>query len=163
MTSILINFIGGFFREVSNWSTIKLLVVSALSGVASHIVFFIHGELDSIARQILFGLLFTPASILAIFFSLGIPFLQASATTATIWGSFLSGLTTSIIAYRWFFHPLRKFPGPAMARTTKWWGAMKAANSYQHHYEVQKLHDKYGDFVRIGESLHHYVAAAPSY
>lgn len=163
MTSILLNCIGGAFREVSTWSAPKLLVVSALSGVASHIVFFIRGELDHIAREILFGLLLTPASILAIFLSLGIPFPQASATTATIWGSFLSGLTASIITYRWFFHPLRKFPGPVLARTTKWWGAMKAASSYQHHYEVQKLHEKYGDFVRIGKSSYYYVTAASSY
>lgn len=163
MTSLLINHIGDFFREVLTWSTPKLLVVSALSGITSHIVFFIRGELDHIAREIFFGLLLTPAAILAIFFSLGIPFAQASATTATIWGSFLSGLTASIIAYRLFFHPLRKFPGPVMARTTKWWGALKTASGYQHHYAVQSMHQKYGEFVRIGKSPCYYVTAVPSY
>lgn len=152
MTTVLATHVGEFFRQVSTWPTSKLLAVTAVSGVTSHIVFFVHGELDRAAPQILFGLLLAPASILAIFISLGIPLLEASATTATIWTSFLSGLAISILTYRLFFHPLRKFPGPVLARTTKWWGALKTAGTLQNHYLVRDLHQKYGDFVRIGES-----------
>lgn len=152
MTTVLVTHVGEFFRQVSTWPTSKLLAVSALSGITSHIVFFVHGELDRAAKQIFFGLLLAPTSILAIFISLGIPFLEASITTATIWTSFLSGLAISILTYRLFFHPLRKFPGPVLARTTKWWGAFKTAGKLQNHYLVRDLHQKYGDFVRIGES-----------
>lgn len=153
MASILVSQLGGVFREVSTWPVPKLLVVSTLSGITSHIVFFIHGELDHLVQQIFLGFILAPASIFAIFFLyLGIPFLQSSITTATIWTGFLSGLTASILTYRLFLHPLRKFPGPVMARTTKWWSAIKAANSFQYRYLVTDLHEKYGDFVRVGES-----------
>lgn len=152
MTSVIATQVGEIFRHVSAWPTSKLVVVSALSGVTSHIVFFVHGELDRKAKQIFSGLVLTPAAILTIFVTLGIPLVEASITTATIWASFLAALTASILVYRVFLHPLRKFPGPVLAGTTKWWGAFKAAGSLQNHYLVRDLHQQYGDFVRIGES-----------
>lgn len=151
MASFLAAQLSDVFKEVSTWSVSKLVAVSTLSGVTSHIAFFVHGELDYLAQQLFLGLFLVPASIFAVFaFHLGIPILQSSITTATIWISFLLGLTASILTYRLFLHPLRKFPGPVMARTSKLWGVAQTAKSFQYHYLVRDLHQKYGDFVRLG-------------
>jgi hypothetical protein len=47
------------------------------------------------------------------------------------------------------FHPLAKFPGPVIAKTSKWWGAYINARGDLHQY-YKSLHDRYGDVVRIG-------------
>ena len=47
-------------------------------------------------------------------------------------------------------HPLAKYPGPAIAKTSKWWAAYISAKGDSHRYYKQ-LHDRYGDVVRIGQ------------
>ncbi|CUA76552.1 hypothetical protein RSOLAG22IIIB_12373 [Rhizoctonia solani] len=43
----------------------------------------------------------------------------------------------------------RRFPGPPLARFTNWW--MSSLTRTGHHSEiVQRLHEKYGTFVRLG-------------
>ncbi len=64
---------------------------------------------------------------------------------------YLAGLYTSLIAYRSFFHPLNKFPGPFGARISTFWlsAHLKDGDAYR---RVQNLHEQYGDFVRVGSS-----------
>ncbi|KAK2873645.1 hypothetical protein FQN49_002198 [Arthroderma sp. PD_2] len=72
-----------------------------------------------------------------------------------IWrGAILITITTlslfaSIIFYRIFFHRDRRFPGPFLAGVTKLWHTFHCAGA-QNHLVVEKLHRKYGDFVRTG-------------
>jgi len=47
------------------------------------------------------------------------------------------------------FHPLAKYPGPVIAKTSKWWAAYISARGDLHLY-YKSLHDRYGDVVRIG-------------
>jgi hypothetical protein len=62
-------------------------------------------------------------------------------------------LTISILTYRAFFHRLSRFPGPFRARLSNLY-ATKLANKDEHMYlEVQELHRRYGDIVRIGSSV----------
>ena len=54
------------------------------------------------------------------------------------------------LAYRLSpFHPLAKYPGPVIAKTSKWWGAYIGARGETHRC-YKHLHDRYGDVVRIG-------------
>ncbi|KAI0265867.1 high nitrogen upregulated cytochrome P450 monooxygenase 2 [Gloeopeniophorella convolvens] len=46
-------------------------------------------------------------------------------------------------------HPLAKYPGPVIAKTSKWWAAYVNARGYHHRY-IKSLHDQYGDVVRVG-------------
>jgi len=46
-------------------------------------------------------------------------------------------------------HPLAKYPGPVIAKTSKWWAAYISARGDSHRY-YKYLHDIYGDVVRIG-------------
>ncbi|KAF2493710.1 putative benzoate 4-monooxygenase cytochrome P450 [Lophium mytilinum] len=64
--------------------------------------------------------------------------------------SFNTGLLISIGIYRLFFHRLRKFPGPFWAKLSRFYNASLAAKNVQYFKEVEKMHDKYGDFVRTG-------------
>jgi hypothetical protein len=79
-----------------------------------------------------------------------------SAFSANLWqailtadASFLGALTVSIALYRLFFHPLRKYPGPFLARLSKLWLASVCRDGETLRV-VRELHKKYGDIVRIG-------------
>lgn len=64
------------------------------------------------------------------------------------YGGFLVFFTVS---YRLSpLHPLAKYPGPVIAKTSKWWGAYFGVRGDLHLY-YKSLHDRYGDVVRVGE------------
>jgi hypothetical protein len=62
---------------------------------------------------------------------------------------FLSALCLSIALYRLFLHPLRKYPGPVLARLTKFW-LVEVCRDGETFRVVRELHKQYGDIVRIG-------------
>jgi len=64
--------------------------------------------------------------------------------------SYIGALIFFTLAYRLSpFHPLAKYPGPVIAKTSKWWAAYISATGDLHKY-YKYLHDRYGDVVRIG-------------
>ena len=67
---------------------------------------------------------------------------------------FYATLIASIVIYRLSpFHPLAKFPGPRMARISQAW-AMVTFSKGKRHQSFKELHEKYGDYVRIGKLFH---------
>ena len=65
---------------------------------------------------------------------------------------YLSALSTSVLLYRLSpFHPLARYPGPLKCKVSKLWMARLSLEGHQHRY-IKTLHDRYGDFVRIGPS-----------
>lgn len=75
---------------------------------------------------------------------------QAVSVTNKWFASFAAGLTISILSYRAFFHRLNRFPGPFIARLSTVYATYLAVDEEHMYLEVQKLHEKYGDIVRIG-------------
>ena len=68
--------------------------------------------------------------------------------------AYWSGLAFFTLTYRLSsLHPLAKYPGPLLAKTSKWWAAYLSGTGDQHRY-LKRLHDRYGDVVRIGWHLH---------
>ena len=68
--------------------------------------------------------------------------------------AYWSGLAFFTLVYRLSsFHPLAKYPGPLLAKTSKWWAAYLSGTGDQHRY-IKRLHDRYGDVVRIGWHPH---------
>ncbi|RAK95979.1 cytochrome P450 [Aspergillus ibericus CBS 121593] len=65
-------------------------------------------------------------------------------------GTMLTGLFGNIVLYRLFFHRLRKVPGPVGARISRFYAAHQTMKHAQMHRHVQRLHQQYGDVVRIG-------------
>ena len=56
--------------------------------------------------------------------------------------------SASVFVCRIFFHRLRDIPGPFWARVTKFW-TCNIHLSGEYHRKVAKLHEKYGDIVRV--------------
>ena len=76
------------------------------------------------------------------------------AVTATLLGFALyyGSLFTSIALYRISpFHPCSRYPGPLGCKLSKLWFMRQVNKGTQHRY-LQKLHEQYGDVVRIGTS-----------
>ena len=68
--------------------------------------------------------------------------------------AYWSCLVYFTLAYRFSsFHPLAKYPGPSLAKASKWCaGYISGIIGDQHKYR-RRLHDRYGDVVRIGWNL----------
>lgn len=60
------------------------------------------------------------------------------------------GLFGSMVLYRISLHPLRVFPGPHMAKISKFWNIIKAAQSTNYRL-MEDMRKTYGDFVRTGK------------
>ena len=91
------------------------------------------------------ALLSTPVS-----YSVRSPYTALPLAFALYW----SGLVFFILTYRLSpFHPLAKYPGPVLAKSSKLWSAYHSAIGDQHRC-YKRLHDLYGDVVRIGSRQH---------
>jgi hypothetical protein len=91
------------------------------------------------------GLLSNPVS-----YSVRSPYTALPLVFALYW----SGLVFFTLAYRLSpFHPLAKYPGPVLAKSSKLWSAYLSAIGDQHRC-YKRLHDCYGDVVRIGSRQH---------
>ncbi|KAJ5641186.1 hypothetical protein N7490_005186 [Penicillium lividum] len=117
-------------------------------GLASHIFFIRHRNVDRLV-----GIGFMPYLYVQFGLWLLLSIWSGPSQSGTfLWlanAAFFAPLFVSISVYRLFFHPLRSFPGPSVARLTTWWGVGKLAigeQRYQHHDE---LHRRYGKIVRI--------------
>jgi cytochrome P450 len=124
------------------------LLTALLAGTGAHLLYFIHGEHhDSGSR--LAALVPITWSAAFIILCRNVPWLQAALDTTLLLSSFATGLFTSILIYRLFFHPLRSIPGPTLAKATKFWHSIKLSN-LQNQKLLETLHGQYGDIIRIG-------------
>lgn len=126
---------------------ISIALFSASSGVLTHSLIFRHGEWDVASPRIVLVYLSTLlVTLLAV-----TPFSYESFKEITAYfGCHIAGIYGSMLIYRAYFHRLDKFPGPFWARLTNFYITMLSARRLQLYQEVQKLHEKYGDYVRLG-------------
>lgn len=128
-------------------------LAAGAAGVLCHHLIFIHGEwhmyTKSLMRVFVFSFL-----VIAVFKAECQSLSFASALTASgeICSIYLSSLFASIIVYRTMFHALRQFPGPPLAKVSKFWHVAHCLDS-KNHLLMDKLHQQYGDFVRTGARL----------
>lgn len=95
------------------------------------------------------ALLLVPPSIVTYLLSAGNSSLIKALSTA--FSVFFAVLIGSIIWYRISpFHPLSKYPGPFIARVSKF-HALKIMVTGKNHLYHKGLHEKYGPYVRVGE------------
>lgn len=66
------------------------------------------------------------------------------------WLGFLIGLFTSITVYRLFLHRCKAYPGPLAAKISRIYATYLTAGDTQFYQILGKLHEKYGDYVRVG-------------
>lgn len=130
-------------------SPISLAFKWALLGVLLHLATF-RQRLDNHGWRLL-GL--HSIFMVLIFFgaSRSRDMLPAAVYTLFTSASFLSGLFTSVVLYRLYFSPIRRFPGPRQAAVTSFYRARLATKSgIRLCTEVKAMHEKYGDYVRTG-------------
>lgn len=127
------------------------LAAATLTGVISHLLFFIRGEHHIHAPRYV-------QMYLALFAILLSANLRRTATTldafcSTFWTaySYAFGLFTSMVVYRLYFHKLRHFPGPTLISATKFYHMWHVLSCKQYLY-LESLRQEYGDFVRTGSS-----------
>jgi O-antigen ligase len=122
---------------------------SQVGDKVSHLIFRHFEPSSNLSRGVLLivvpALLSNPVS-----YSVRSAFIAVPLVFAAYW----SCLVLFIIAYRLSpFHPLAKYPGPVLAKSSKFWAAHHSAIGDQ--YRCYKdLHDRYGDVVRIGSGRH---------
>ncbi|OCK77036.1 cytochrome P450 [Lepidopterella palustris CBS 459.81] len=71
---------------------------------------------------------------------------------------YLTTLSTSILLYRVFFHPLNKYPGPILCKITKFVSTYHVMTRDSHEWMVD-LHKKYGDTVRFSPNELSFISA----
>ena len=124
---------------------------AAASGIASHLFVFIHGERHTQGLRIL-GSLFVSTLIASVYFnqSRGLSVKEAVALSSLLIATYVVAIWTSMVIYRIFFHRLKQFPGPFLAKVTKLYHAY-LDSKLRNCDEIKKLHEEYGDIVRIGK------------
>lgn len=79
--------------------------------------------------------------------------MPSAALFLTIYTAYFTSLSTSVAAYRLsLFYPLAMYPGPVLGKITKLYGA-RVSWTGQQHLINHSLHQKYGNFVRVGKSM----------
>lgn len=75
---------------------------------------------------------------------------QAFVKSVSIEAIFNLSCLLSIGIYRLLFHRCGKFPGPIGAKLSRFWTSYTSSKNFQYHKELEKMQEKYGDFVRTG-------------
>lgn len=125
-----------------------------MAGVAAHLFVFRIGEWDLAAVKIIVSL--AVAQFIGFATLLGVldvdiisPFAIARFA-ATLGFAFVGGIFGSMLVYRGFFHRLKAFPGPFLARFSNLYATGLSVKNLHLYEEVQKLHKEHGDYVRLG-------------
>ncbi|KAK7427043.1 hypothetical protein QQZ08_006470 [Neonectria magnoliae] len=123
--------------------------VSFLAGIVAHLAIR-PIEIDSRAWTLFFSYLGVVTALLLTYAqACGFRFVEALFRTGLVSSAFNLGLISSILLYRAIFHRLHHFPGPFLAKLSRFY-AMKNAINLKANEDIQRLHEQYGDFVRVG-------------
>lgn len=129
-----------------------LATACAIAGVVTHKTYWSKHEFDAQVPTIILGAVSTHFALTFLFFRES-SFLASSLYANLLELSYIIALFSSIIVYRLFRHPLKRFDGPYWARLTTWWKVKHIAKNGPHYALFDKLHRKYGDVVRSGTQL----------
>lgn len=121
--------------------------IAAALGIASHQLYFIRGEHHLQAPRLAFLGIVIPIVIFVTEIGEGIR--QALLNSLWIVSAYNLGLFGSMTIYRSFFHPLRSFPGPPLAKVSKLWHVFNILDA-KNHLLLDDLRNRYGDIVRTG-------------
>lgn len=140
----------------TSWQAAAL--VSLVAGGTSHHLIFRPFEVDGYAWQILFIFVGSIAILIIAHTQIGgYGIVLATCRTLLISNAYNTGVAISVLTYRAFFHPLNRFPGPAMAKLSRFYAMRNAAKSVKAFEDIQKLHEQYGDIVRVGAYRHAFL------
>ncbi|OAL56219.1 putative cytochrome P450 oxidoreductase [Pyrenochaeta sp. DS3sAY3a] len=128
----------------------RACIIAFLVGVVLEVVVFSRNEWDRRAPRAAFAFCLLFATVFVIFKTLySHTYYEAMLESSILGFILLSGLFSSILAYRLFFHPLKRIPGPLAARVTALWVVKENIPDLLFYKKLRTLHERYGDFVRI--------------
>lgn len=149
---------GTFQHHVYSWMFVRPEIASFIMGIGAHLMLFRRGEWDRSLMCLCYfyvGLLFmiflrnlsltmrddglTPLS-----------FIMAGIKVSSLAVAHVLGVFGSMSIYRLWFHRLTKFPGSFWARLSGFYMLHLTRRKWHRFEETHKLHQKYGDFVRVG-------------
>lgn len=134
----------------SSWQATA--AIPALAGILSHHVIFRPYEIDGAGWELVFTYLGLSVTLCIAYVQIaGFNISEGLLRTFLVVNSYNVSLAASILTYRAFFHRLRRFPGPFSARLSRFYAFHKATKTVRGCEDIQKLHAKYGDFVRVGK------------
>lgn len=146
-----------YWKQIAIMSNVKVsgeeLAACFAAGIFLHLTVFRYGEWDAHS----FTLLEVAAGV-QVALTLFAHEVFSESTIASIqhvifWaGAAIAGLLSSMVVYRAFFHRLRHFPGPLPARLSTFYMTYLSFKRGQIYEDVRALHQKYGDYVRVGPS-----------
>ncbi|KAF4980177.1 hypothetical protein FZEAL_3755 [Fusarium zealandicum] len=123
-------------------------------GVSLHLGLFRHGDWNLYTTRIILGIFAVYGLLTGAFFRLAsFTIGQAFKAAAPLVLATLAGTYSSILIYRGFFHRLGRFPGPSAAKFSNFYITSLTVKKFQKYEEIKTLHDKYGDYVRVGPSM----------
>ncbi|GJE85094.1 cytochrome P450 [Phanerochaete sordida] len=124
-------------------ATERILAVAAC-GLVAHWIFNRREPSDF---RVLFALLFVAPAVAS---QLLFPLYGIFSGFLLSFFVYHTTLLASIIIYRLSpLHPLARYPGPLLAKITRWYWTLVALRGRQH-VETQRLFELYGDAIRVG-------------
>ena len=135
---------------------VRLQAIFFFFGSVPHVLLFSRGEWDRHAPRVAAASIFLCIAIFTAFvFTTSFSFVQCIIETYKTSLALTSGLFASIVTYRLLLHPLRSFPAPLAARISSFWVFRENWPDLRFYVKLRKLHDHYGDFVRISKPKGH--------
>ena len=139
------------YRALLSTETYNIVAVFAVLGVFFHVTILRTVEIERFVYRLVTLGFITVVGLCAAHIQINFSPVAAILRVALLSFSFSGALFLSMMVYRVFFHPLRKFPGPVGAKISRFYVAYKASQDLQYHKQVSKWHEQYGDFVRTGK------------
>ena len=130
------------------------IIVALCAGVLSHLcILKTNVEIETVMWKLLGSYMAILSALIWAHLSLtSWTLFEALGNTLLAAAYFNTGLTASILVYRLFFHPLRHFPGPLLAKASMLyvvWVVHKSGVRY--HKVLDGWHKGYGDVIRVGK------------
>lgn len=140
---------GGFLLVVAaalvSEQSLVYRILTLITSQLCHYVFKRHEPTNPLSHLGL--LVVVPAILTTLFLPNASTFTRAFACVYLL---YYSTILLSVITYRLSpWHPLARYPGPILCRVSKFWLAWVSRDGKQHIY-YSRLHQTYGDVVRIG-------------
>lgn len=143
---------------ISHWTpeAISIAATFASLGVLFHLS-ILPREIDYSLAILSISFLTTWLGLVTIFTTqFNLSFVTAVLRASFAGVSFLTALAISIVIYRLYLHPLRAFPGSWGAKISRLYVfALVRRTGGKYHFELERLHRQFGDFVRTGLAFFH--------
>lgn len=141
-------------RALLGVDAVKAASTAAVLGVVFHNTFLRIVEVEAFMYTLVAAGFLTLVGLLAVHLYAGLAPLAALARVTLLSTSFNAAVFLSIVIYRCFFHRLRKFPGPPLAKVSRFYSAYKASQGLKYFRQIREWNEEYGDFIRTGEHGH---------